>query len=175
MCDSYSILTTWTPIAGVMVGLLGVIIAILSLRSQIKRSKFTQSVDLLLKLEDRFTSSQQMVSARRNAAKSLQKGGDSEADDVFDFFETVGMLVRKKALDEEMVWNTFFYWLHHYWVASENYVASQRADDPTTWEEFAFLNHCITQVEKRKTHCSDDDLKLSKEDIASFLEEESQL
>jgi hypothetical protein len=175
MCNSQDIISTWTPLAAVVIALIGVITAILSLRSQIKRAKFSQSVDLLLKFEDRFFNTEQMKTARLLASKSLQQGGDSGVDDVLDFFETIGMLIRKDALDKEMVWNTFFYWLHRYWSAARDYISSQREDDPATWQELTYLHERMIEVERKKTHCSDSDLRLSKEDIKKFLEEEASL
>lgn len=172
MNDTYNLISPWIPLAGVFVALFAVIISTISLNFQIKRSKFTQSVDLLLKFEQRFFDNDRMTATRRNAAKSLQMGGDKDVEPVLDFFETLGMLVKKNAFDREMVWNTFFYWFHNYWAASQSYVATKRKDDPTTWEEFAFLDQCMSDIEKTRTHCTDSDLIPSKEDIATFLEEE---
>ena len=173
--DPQNVILPWVPLAGVAVSLLGVIIALINLSSQIRRSKFSQSVDLLLKFEDRFFNSAQMKGARRAAANSLLNGGDSSIEDVLDFFETVGMLVRRHALDNEMVWNTFFYWLHCYWSAANDYISKERQEDPTMWEEFSYLHKCMVNVEKRKTRCSDADLLHSKESLNEFLNEESKL
>lgn len=172
MSDSFNIISLWVPLAGVFIALVAVIVSTISLRSQIKRSKFTQSVDLLLKFERRFFDNDRVIKARQKAARSLQSGGDKDVEPILDFFETLGMLVRKDAFDREMVWNTFFYWFHNYWSAAREYVATKRKDDPTTWEEYAFLDQCMSQIEKRMTHCTDSDLIPSEADIASFLKEE---
>ena len=103
------------------------------------------------------------------------KSNFKEAEDVFDFFETIGLLLRKGALDKEMVWNTFFYWIHRYWITGSEYIADQQRDDPTTWEDFKYLHEQVIKVEKRRTKASDSELLLSSDDIKEFLKDESML
>jgi hypothetical protein len=152
--------------------LAGVIIAIIGLCFQILRSNFSMSVDLTLKLDERFNSDS-FKKVRRVAAKNIIKRNFREADEVFDFFETLGLLLRKHALDKEMTWNTFFYWIHRYWIAGSDYIADEQRDDPTTWEDFKYLHEEVIKVEKSRTGASDSDLLLSTEDIKEFLRDES--
>ncbi len=52
-------------------------------------------------------------STRHHPARQLQPGSPKgDVDDLLDFFDTLGLLVRRRALDPEMVWHRFFYWLH---------------------------------------------------------------
>jgi hypothetical protein len=74
---------------------------------QLKHSRFALGVDLLLKLEASFDATK-MKSDRSLAAKALEsKGNAADIEPVLDFFETVGALVRRQAIDKELVWNSF--------------------------------------------------------------------
>ena len=84
-------------------------VSIIALWTQIRRSRFTQGVDLILKLENRFEGNL-IKSARKRAAKAIlnnRKSPGGDVDDVLDFFEMVGLFYRRHALDEDMVWCTF--------------------------------------------------------------------
>lgn len=136
---------------GVMVTAVGVIVAILSLKSQMASSRFAISVDLLTKMDERFNGAE-MLKKRREAATALLKKKDyGMVDDVLDFFETVGLMMRRGALDEEMVWNTFFYWSDGYWRAAQPYIQSERRGDPVVWTELEYLEARCLAFEKRRT------------------------
>jgi len=154
--------------------LASLIVAILALLFQILRSNFSMSVDLILKLDDKFNNDS-FKKLRRVAAKNIMKNNFKEAEDVFDFFETLGLLLRKGALDKEMVWNTFFYWIHHYWITGIDYITKEQRDDPPTWEDFEYLHEQVIKVEKKRTKVTDSDLLLSTDDIKKFIKEESML
>lgn len=73
------------------------IITIIGLWYQILRSSFSMSVDLTLKLDDKFNSDS-FRKQRAKAAKSILKSKFKEAEDVFDFFEMLGCLFDEKLL-----------------------------------------------------------------------------
>ena len=96
-------------------------------------------------------------------------------EDVFDFFECVGLVFRRYDLDEELVWSTFFYWVQGYWQAAAEYISITRKSDSTIWEDFQHLYHQLSKIEKKKCKCTDDDLVLDENDISDFLESEEHL
>jgi len=100
-------------------------VAVLTLLSESKRSRFSLGIDLLLKLEERFEG-QEMLRIRRKAARSLLKKSGDGIDDVLNFFKTIGLLVRKGALDGKMVWHSFSYWIHRYWLTTNEYIKEER-------------------------------------------------
>ncbi len=152
--------------------LAGVLVAIVGLWFQIQRSRFSMSVELTLKLDDRFNGDD-FSQVRSRAAKGILKREYEEAENVFDFFETLGLLVRRGALDTEMVWNTFFYWIHRYWLAGSDYILNEQRIDPSTWADFKLLHDKVVALEKKKTGATDSDLFLSGETIKQFLKQES--
>jgi hypothetical protein len=99
---------------------------------QERRARKLLAIELLFKFDDRFNS-EAFQRTRVSAAKALQRNEDSVAiDDVLDFFETMGLLAQRGALEPEMLWHTFFNWLDGYWHAAREYfkevtsVASQQ-------------------------------------------------
>ena len=156
---------------GLIINLAGVIVAILVLLFQIQRSAFSMSVDLTLKLDDRFNSDS-FRKLRIISAKGILRKEFHEAEEVFDFFETLGLLIRRGALDKEMVWSTFFYWIHRYWLASSDYILNAQKDDPSLWSDFKLLHEEVVQVEKKKRKITDSDLFVTGEKIREFLKEE---
>ena len=123
----------------------GIVVSIWVLQSQLSNSRFALSVDTLLKMEERFNSPD-MVKKRKKAAKALLgKTHHEDADDVLDFLETIGIMVHRGALDEEMVWNTFFYWVDGYWEAAQSHIQEEQKKNPEVWRELEYLEkRCLT-------------------------------
>src|SRR3989442_5807241 len=94
---------------GAWATLLAVIVAIIVAVCESRRHRFAQGVDLILRLDDRF-SSEEWLTRRDAAAKSLGNKTyktstdktSQDADDVLDFFETIGYLLSRGAVDEKM-------------------------------------------------------------------------
>jgi hypothetical protein len=162
--DTHNILT-WIPV-------LAVSIAFISLLVQTRRSRFTLKVDLLLKLEDRFSSASFKV-LRREAAKSIKTRTYDDAEEIIDFFTLVGLLVQRGALDPVLVWHSFFYWIHNYGSALQAHIAEAQRKDSTVWNSFVHLHKQVVAVEKRKRKCSDADLKVTEQELAEFIRAES--
>lgn len=81
--------------------------AVIAILLQNKSFKENLTADLAMKLDDRFALPE-YKEIRSRAARALQNRIDEEdAEDVFDFFEMVGLFTRRKALDVEIV-HSFF-------------------------------------------------------------------
>ena len=138
---------------------------------QSRQSRFALGVDLLLKLDERFNSA--LLEARATAAGDLPQKRSGDGDDVLDFFDTLGLLVRKGALSEELVWHTFFYWIQGYWWSARTYVRERRDQDPTVWEDFARLYEGCARIHMKKRSCSEKELELDGAAVRRFLLEEA--
>ena len=120
-----------------------------------RRHRFAQSIELILKFDERFSSGE-FMKQRDAAAKCLKakayknpaEQGAKDADVVLDFFETVGYLLRRGALDERMVWHTFWHWIMGYYQAAEEYISQTRKADPTVWEDFIHLHQRMEVIER---------------------------
>ena len=140
---------------------------------QLRHARFALGVDLILKLEASFDGPETKA-ARSLAARALKSGTNAaDLELVLDFFETVGALVRRRAVDNELAWSTFSYWVLRYAALARDQIQARRKteSDQTYYQEFEFLAKRLTEVEIKKRH-----LKalpsFSMESLASFLEEE---
>ncbi len=119
-------------------GGIGVVVALVGLLWQARQSRLALGVDLVLRLEEQFNSPE-FHAARRTAAASLRREPDDHLDTVIDFFETVGLLTRKRVLNAEVIWHELSYWIFGYWFYAQEYVMARRSHDPVRWTEFEWL------------------------------------
>jgi hypothetical protein len=160
-------ISTWLPSA---VSSAGIIVALSAFIWQIRRARFNQSVDLLFKLENDFFGASKK-DQRVKAAHDLLAGQFLEAEPILDFFETMALLLRRKALDKEMVWHTFSYWIDHYYEATKNYIQKRQKDDPFVWEDFVAFVSKLRKFQSER-HGTPAYRPPSPEQVTRFLEEE---
>lgn len=145
-----------------------------SFRKSSEAFRLSISADLITRLEEKFDG-EVMRRSRFSAASSLLNSADvADAEDVYDFFETVGLHCRLGALDEEMVHSTFFHWVNTYWTAGHDYIVKTRTERTSQlWADFEAVYKRCRAIEKRKDPSSRD-LDPSAEDIAQYLRQELQ-
>lgn len=162
----------WTMVSA-WAALLTALVAIATLWQERRDARFSTSVDLLWRTDDLFRSNQKMLEKRRAAAKGIVKGiVVTELDDVLDFFEMVGHLMRRKALDEEMVWYNYYTRALGYWILAQKYITEVRKDDKTIWMDYEYLVTRLIKVEKRKNKGRYHNPLLTKEAVKEFLTQE---
>ncbi len=146
--------------------------AIVGLILESRRSRFSVGLDAMMK-QDEIWSSDRMTQARKAAALALRDNKPSdEIDDVLDFFEFLGYLVRRRGVDEFLVWHSYFYWLHRYKTLAAGYIATYQQRDPTVWVDMLALHKKMVEIEKHERGGSDAGLLLSPEDTQKFFKEE---
>jgi len=155
----------------VVFALAGAVIAIVTLRAQTKSFKLTIGADLAMKLDERFNESS-FLEARAHAAQALKsRESIKEAEDVFDFFDTIGLFVRLKALDPEIAHSLFFHWINLYWTTGKEYVADKQRTATLRWSDFGRLYDATRRIEEKRDPSSED-LNLKPERIAEYLDDE---
>lgn len=159
---------TWLPVA---ISGTGTIIALSAFAYQVHRARFNQSVDLLFKLEADFFSSNAKKIQRARAGRDLAAGNPVEAEPILDFFETMALLLKRGALDKEMVWHTFFYWIDHYYSALEPYIKERQRENPLVWKDLAELVSTVRTIQKQRLQAVALPA-VTQEEIARFLAEE---
>ncbi len=136
--------------------------------------RFSIKVQSLLALDQKF--SETYKGTRHLAASELinNKPG-TNLDDVLDFLDTIGLLVRRGALDEEMVWHTFFYWIFGYWHAAKAHIEREREKNPLVWNYLPDLYNRVLAFEKKKGkgRLADSGLVPTEDDVKEFLQDES--
>ena len=129
------VLPAWLP---VIVSSLGIIIALSAFIWQVRRARFNQSIDLLFRLENDFFGPAKKLQ-RVKASRGLLSGHALEAEPLLDFFETMALLLRRGALDKEIVWHTFFYWIDSYFEATKVFIADRQKVDPLVWKDLTIF------------------------------------
>jgi hypothetical protein len=138
-----SFVTTLTALIGIPI-----------LIHQSRQAAFSMKVDNLLKKEE-FFESENMMANRRKAANAIRKQKfGPEIEDVLDFFEGVGLLLKKGAVDPEMVWSDFSETAFGYWYSSDEYIKQERNKDKYYWENFEHLINVLLKISKRKYRSS---------------------
>jgi hypothetical protein len=135
--------------------------------------KLSLAADLSLKLEDRFSTEGFRRTRSRAAQALLSSQRLVGAEDVFDFFETVGLLVRTGALTKDLAYNSFFHWVNLYWVAGQGHIQEKRKVAKSLWEHFEYLYEIVQQSERMRDADSED-LKLAEQPqrLRNLLNEE---
>ena len=129
------VLPVWLPVT---ISCLGLILTLSVFIWQIHRARFNQSVDLLFRLENDFFGPAKKIQ-RVKASRDLLAGKSLEAEPILDFFETMALLYRRGALDREIVWHTFFYWIDHYYEAARQAIAARQEVDPLVWKDLTLF------------------------------------
>jgi len=141
---------------------------------QLAEYRLTLSSETVLKFQAAFDETN-FKKARVAAAQALLNGQDEHAaEDVFDFFDTVGLFVRMGALNGEIAHSVFFHWINLYWRAGKHHIGSKQADTAAVWKDFEFLYSRMCEIEKRKDPNSED-LKTPDSRLRQQLKEEFDL
>jgi len=159
----------WTAIAGLGAAL----VAIAALVLETRRARVTLQTEALLSLSERFDS-QAMRKTRQVAASKLLGAEESnyELADILDFFSTIAFLRARGAIDRELAYNQFSWWVIRYWHAARNYVQARRAVDRNLW---ITLERFVTDLQKRERKEGYAPDSYSPDMIRSFLMEEMRI
>jgi len=186
MLDFVTILTSdWFWIA---VGSLGAIATLAFTYRQMKRADIIASADFLLKLVGNFNSDDmlkkrhEIMTIRKNDLHDFKKMDGCR--DVFDFFEDLGILLRKKAIPKDLIWSDYCYWIQRYWTAFKDYVdwvrKPENDDDDTLYCEFQYLFNEIHAYDERRRNPSvltvflrkRKHIGIKQKDVDEFVDEE---
>lgn len=172
--------TNW-PIIAAVAATVSALVAVIGVIWQYRRARFSMGVDLIMKFVDQF-SSPRMIAVRHAAANTLLKKPEErkdedyfKVDDVLDFFETVGLLSRKKAVDDRFVWHSFYVWIDGYYQAAKQYIDDTQKEQKSTWIDLSNLHEKLRMIEKTEEGCSDEETVMIPDDINRFLESEARL
>jgi len=149
-------------------------ISMLSTREQANATSLTIATDLALRLEDRFDSEKFHLLRSSAAAALISKTNQRVAEDVFDFFETLGYLEKSGALDIDIVYSFFFHWINLYWRAGEEHIRQRRLDSSSLWEDFERIYQKVLVSERFKDPNSSD-IHLDEAALGRYLQDEVDL
>lgn len=135
-------------------------------QAQIDVIRATTGYDILLRLDERFTSDR-IRKRRRLAAqvlkealgihseKSLEsfwKENEGRVADVLDEFELIGFLIGKGVVVPKGVWSLFSYYVtnYHAYCMKSKYFQYMRRNDPSFYEEFHELNRSMQAIHDQR-------------------------
>lgn len=161
--------------------ILAVIVSVFALVSNLRHSRFSMGVDILARLDDAYRSEEMRAVRARAASHLLSKKPESDPDIDFllDFFEHIGLLQRRGAVDLELVWHAFYSPITFYCDVTTEYRSRARSEDPAHWEDIEQLASRMYKYQRRRdcrltdvSICVQDDLTLVQRE---FLDEEREL
>jgi hypothetical protein len=116
-----------------------------------RHAQITRSLDVLLRLDAKFDSDR-MKDLRRKAATGFLEGRFvDEAYYVLDFFEEAGLLLRMKAINEEILFESFFHSPPAYWFTARKYVLEMRRDRKELYDNLEYLAKREVDYAMKKT------------------------
>jgi hypothetical protein len=178
-------MTTENAIAlgGMLVALISVIVALIAFLRQTRDTHLTLGVQLLRELEGDFDcdemrayrSALAKLYLKQKPGKPLSGSAFGDHSQIFDFFTTVGLLLKRGVLDTEFVWTSFSYWFIRYWEVSEADVRAWRKQeaDPTYWEDCDYLYRELVRYDANRRGIPA--RRETPEELARFIKEQSDL
>jgi hypothetical protein len=145
-----------------MVQTVAILVSVLGLLYQLRREWLLHSAEMVTSLVAQFSSTD-FEKRRRHLASHFEAvvtgGNVSLTSDyglgVLGFYENLSHLVRRRALDEKMIWTKFSWELVCYFqciTMNGNALAVERTKngDPTLYEEMEWLNKRFVRTYRRK-------------------------
>jgi hypothetical protein len=124
--------------------------------------------------------SQAIVTERKKLAEQLLDNAphDDIQETVMNFFESIGMLLRKNYLDIDMVWSGFCFHAIRWWGLCKDYILEERGiqnNDKTIFEEFERLVDELYKQEMKERKLTRAELEPTQQDLKRFLEAEKNI
>ena len=140
--------------------------ALVYARQQLRQVQESEQVQHLLRFVEQFDT-EPLVNSRKSLAEKRLKGVDDppELDNILNFFETIGLLVKRGYLDAHDVWAMFSYWMFSVFADFPDSIEQERKEDPTFYSDFATLVERLRIIETAEHGLSD---RPSRDDIEEF-------
>jgi len=130
-------------------GIVAVLVAIVALVMESRRDRFALQADLLLRLDEKLHSPE-LKSLRRIAAEKLlhNENPNYELEEVLDYLSTIAFFYERKAIDTDLTYKNFSYWLGRYWLCGRTYVVEEsRKHDPQGYQTLEKVAEVFVQRE----------------------------
>lgn len=168
------------PVAATLLSTLALLVALAALALGLRpwerrpprpeRVDWSQVMHLVSIFEERWDS-EEMVQVRSEAASSLlARTRADEVEAVLSFFDELGMLLARRALDAEVLW------YHFYWPAASYVLAANRLEDAPeraiTYPYLAQLLNQLQEIQRARTP-SQKPLQPNEQEVDEFLANEA--
>jgi hypothetical protein len=144
--------------------------ALIYASKQLKHAREAERVKHLVEFNREFDS-ESMTKWRKIVAEQRLKGVayPDESQRLLDFFETIGLLVRRGYLDEYDVWSTFSYWMFNIYADFREDIEQLQRDDKNYYLDSCELQKRLREIEHEMGSRDD---RPSREEIRDFWEDE---
>jgi hypothetical protein len=137
-----------------LIAFLTALTAIYAILAENRNSRFTTGVDLALRLEDKFWS-KNIKESRSSLADAIlgNKEITEEGFQVIYMFETLGLLLRRGAIDPDMAHSCFFPWISVYWYCLCDRIEIWREETlnlENLYTDFEKMSKRLISVEAKK-------------------------
>jgi hypothetical protein len=146
-----------------------------------KSYKLSVAADWLLKLQQEFDGIEltkarfYVAQFRRQLITNPELAPDTAIHDLmeelWDFFETLGVLLKRGLLDKELIHTQFFHWVNGYWYLTKRYLEAERKENDPRWKNFVYLANELRKIEAHQ-YCRSKDLEWSNSEYEEFIEQE---
>ena len=169
--DLYSLLTSIATVLGVLVALMAIII-------QMRQNRIALGVTLIRDMEKQFDDTE-FKRIRLEVAMRLYFRKEAEplplsGEIIMDFFDGMGIYQCKGAIDKEITWVMFYYWLGHYWQLLKKQADTFEAQHSGVeyYKNFRLLYHDMTIFGRKKRKMPPENEYFTKERLENFLKDE---
>jgi hypothetical protein len=162
----------WTAVFTGILAVTGVW-ALVYARRQLSQGREADKIKHLLRFVEQFDNVP-LAAARKSLAEKRLRGVEDppEAENILNFFETIGLLVKRDYLDPHDVWSAFSYWMFCMFADWRESIEQEQKEDPTYYSDFTSLIERLKAIEKAEHGLSD---RPSKEDLKEFWQYELEL
>lgn len=147
-----------------------ILVSLIFIYRQVRVHRFSNMLQTLSSLREHWNSDT-MLAARKTTCINYQKGtkkiGKAEGD-VLGFFEELGLLLKKGVVSKEFIWETYSYFIEHYWSMLEPNIKEFRlsTNDNSWLDNFESLRKAIHRYSKKRKCPSSDK---TEEEIKRFI------
>lgn len=141
----------WSPTIAALASCVAAISAAYTAYRTNKNALRTRALDLLNKAEQQWDS-ERMSKIRVEAAKALLAGNHEcyAIDDVLDFIDGVGRMVKENDIGKRHVWESFYHSFSAYLDSTVEARAEARKKDRTIWENAVALRPILAEQQRIK-------------------------
>lgn len=162
----------WSAVSSI-VGIVGILIALIALLDEMRISRISLQTETLLSLDDKLHSPE-MKQLRQIAAQKIinQDLQNDELGDVLEFLGGICFLIRFRAINPELAYRNFSWWIIRFWLSGEAYIREVRKLDPFSWVTMEKVVKELIKKERNQGYKLD---SYSKAKLLEFCESETKI
>jgi hypothetical protein len=149
------------------------VVALIYASKQLKQAREAEKVKHLIEFIREFDS-EPMTTWRKRVAEQRQKDVEypDDTQHLLDFFETIGLLVRRGYLEVDDVWSSFSYWMFNIYADFREDIEQMQREDDSYYSDSTDLLEHLRKIEHDENGNGD---RPSREEITEFWEDEAKI